>query len=229
MSLWPDCGKVCEKDEIANGAPQRLGARRRHGRVDAAGKDCDRHRAGAQILGRLHRVAQQQPDRQPGIMVGRERGERIERRDEDQAVERPVTGEIGGHPAADAQADRDGAPGMEPLAQMIVDEERILLERRRPGLAGARRVAAIVEGGDIRLREQPVQIFGGIRRIPGIAGEADDQQPWPRPRFGRRDMDAAQDVARRRRAARAVRSRAAAVRPGRCSRRERSGPSGRRT
>ena len=56
-------------------------------------------------------MLEERTDRQPGIEVARGGLQRIERRDEDQAVERAVLGEARGDAAADAEADRDVRSG----------------------------------------------------------------------------------------------------------------------
>ena len=71
----------------------------------------DRHRdrSGPKILRRFHLMAEEPSHRKPGIMIAGDVGERIERRDEDEAVDRTARSEVGGHAASDAEADGKGS------------------------------------------------------------------------------------------------------------------------
>src|SRR3954471_6723228 len=51
--------------EIGNGEPQRLGARGNHQSVAAAGDDRNRRADASKILGRVHRIAEQEAHRRP--------------------------------------------------------------------------------------------------------------------------------------------------------------------
>ena len=87
------------------------------------------------------------------------------------------------------------APRRKAGAGDVEDQRRIRPHRRRAGVALARREAAIVEGDDVRLGIEVGEQRRHRVRIPGIAAEAEDEQPLAfRPR--RRDVEAAQALAR---------------------------------
>ena len=187
--------------------------------------------AAAQRLGRRHFMAEQQADRQPGIMVGRGGGEAVERSDEDRAGERTPRGELGGDAAADAEADGDDPAARKAPLRPVVNGGASSRRAAALGLPSLGRIAAIVEGDDVRRRIEIVQIGGHRLRIPGIAAEAEDHRrqplrPGPRRRrdvqpgeaFAGRGLKLKPRGARRRRSGRR--------RPARPGRPE---PSGRRT
>ena len=196
--------------EVGDGEAKLVGARGRDQPVAAAGDDRDRNRHAPKRRGGLHAMAEEQPDRQPRIMAGGDPVQRIERRDQDQPVERPLGGERGGDAAADAEPDRDRSrraqaqptttmrSGRKRRAGEVMDQRRIREQGRGARPPFARRIAAIVEDDDVGGREELGHEHGRRLAVPAIAGEAEDEQALARPPR-RRDVDSAQALAGRRR------------------------------
>jgi hypothetical protein len=88
--------------------------------------------------------------------------------------------------------------GAEALLDEVMHEQGVLLHRVGIGRPAARRVAAIVEGDDVGLGKQFVEIFARRGGVPGIAGKAEDQQAAARGRLRRRDVKADEPFAGRR-------------------------------
>src|SRR5208337_764549 len=141
-------------------------------------------RRAADELDRGHAIAEERPDRSPPIVVTGHRLERVEGRDQDQPRDGPMPGEVGGDRSADAEADRkDGLAGLS-SKEMVEDYEGVREQRPRARPAGARRIAAVMERGDIAMRKERMQGEGRRFGAPGVPAEAEQR----RRAFGRRSL-----------------------------------------
>ena len=80
---------------------------------------------------------------------------------------------------ADAEPHGDDTPRANGVQDMIIDDRRIGEQSGSARPAGARPVAAIVEGDHLGVRKQSVQIRGEAVCVPGVAAEAENHQPLP--------------------------------------------------
>src|SRR5271166_5333675 len=81
------------------------------------------HEGAADKLDRGHAIAEEQPDRSPPVQITSHGFERVEGRDQDQARDRSMPGEICGDRSADAEADRNDALAGLRSHQMVEDHE----------------------------------------------------------------------------------------------------------
>lgn len=155
---------------------------RRHQRRAALGRDDlvalgqdhrGRHVHAAQMVGGAERMPQQQAHRHPGQALARHRFDRIERRDEHDAVERPARSQKGDDGGPEAQTDGVDRPIRQAFFHPVVHEQRIRVQSALARSAAARAVTAIVEDDEVvaadARREKGREVVG----VPRVAPETE--------------------------------------------------------
>src|SRR5689334_8374816 len=119
-------------------------------------------------------MAKEGPNRDPGVHCLRHGLQGIEWSDEDRPVEGPHGGEFRSDSATDAKTYSYRSLRLQPLDREIEQQRRVGDQRLRRWRTGRRFISAIVECDDGGFGKKPIEVFGNVLSVPGIASEPKD-------------------------------------------------------